>query len=74
MHQVTEGVESTWYYHLSDEDYTRGLCGARTMLCGLSLEQWGTVGHLHERYCGECAKLAALRKSGGDATNGGEDE
>ena len=50
-YQITEGIESTWHYHLSPvgkdargwQGCVQGLCGARTMLTLLPLDQWGTV-------------------------------
>ena len=55
---VTESVHGNWYYHLSIHDkYTKGLCGANTMLTHLPTDMWGTKGHLNERYCKKCEHL-----------------
>ena len=55
---VTEVIEGTWYYHLSyDNKTTRSLCGERVMQTNFSLDSWGHVGHLHERYCEKCKKI-----------------
>src|SRR3990167_551705 len=54
---VTEGVESTWHYHLSeprDGRETWALCGARVMNTTIPISAWGTVGHLRERWCSFC--------------------
>jgi hypothetical protein len=56
---VTEGIESTWHYHISLEDKpTRSLCGVRTMRTNLPMKSWGIVTeHIKEKYCNECRKL-----------------
>ena len=56
---VTEGIESTWYYHISLEDKPiRSLCGKRTMRTSLPVKSWGIVTeHIGEKYCSECKKL-----------------
>ena len=55
---VTEGIEGRWYYHLSDADYYRkALCGKPAMPTSLSIELWGTITHLKERYCEECFRI-----------------
>ena len=55
---ITEGVESTFHYHLSDEKTpTRSLCGKWVMHTDLPMDTWGMVTHLHERYCSECYGL-----------------
>ena len=54
---ITEGVESTWRYHWSVRGSpTRALCGAATMQTSMRPDQWGTTGHLHERYCSTCVE------------------
>ena len=62
--RITERVESTWHYHLShDNDFTRSLCGRRTMQTSLRLEQWDHTPrnyHIPERWCAECARLAGV--------------
>ena len=56
---VTEGIESRWRYHLSNaKGTTRSLCGAKTMHTAMQLSAWGTVSHLNERYCPQCAHQA----------------
>jgi len=57
---VTEGVESTWYYHLSwaDGRNRTALCGASVFATLVPLTAWGHVGHLRERWCSECRRLA----------------
>ena len=32
------------------------------MQCSLPLSLWGFVGHLGERYCSECLKIAGIKK------------
>ena len=56
---ITEGVESTWYYHFSHKDSTvKSLCGKPTMQTNLSKDQWGFVSpHIGERYCKDCERL-----------------
>ena len=55
--RITEGVAGTWFYHLGRGDMV-ALCGAKTMQSNAPLSSWGFVGHLRERYCAECARLA----------------
>jgi hypothetical protein len=56
---MTEGIEGCWRYHLSDPSHTTtGLCGKPTMTCNSPLDNWGYVGHLREKYCEECKRLA----------------
>jgi len=56
---VTEGVESTWHYHLSEEDDAiHSLCGKKTMRTSLGIEKWGTVTHLKEKYCPTCLRIS----------------
>ncbi len=56
---ITEGVEGYWQYHFSNPGKTsRSLCGKATMQTEMTHEQWGFVGHLNEKYCSECEKLA----------------
>ena len=60
---VTEGVESTWYYHLSevkDGRETVAICGARVMHTEVPITAWGFVGHLKERWCKACHEGGAL--------------
>lgn len=56
---VTEGVESTWYYHISEENSpTKSLCGKWVMRTNCRMDSWGFVSpHIGERYCAECRKL-----------------
>jgi len=68
--RVVEGVESTWHYHLRDDEQSpngnrAALCGARVMQTQIPLDYWGKTPkdyHLPEKWCGECARLAALGK------------
>ena len=58
--QITEGIESSWNYHISTDDYTTSLCGKRTMLTSIPLLQWGFTPenyHIPESWCEECGKL-----------------
>jgi hypothetical protein len=59
---VTEGVESTWHYHVSHVDSrTVALCGATVMRTEIPLSAWGVrTEHLRERYCARCAWAAGL--------------
>lgn len=57
--KIVESRSGNWFYHLSDAP--AGLiafCGAPTMDADVSLDSWGFVGHLGERYCAECRRLA----------------
>jgi hypothetical protein len=56
---ITEGVESTWHYHISEEATpTRSLCDKWTMRTNLPMEKWGTVTeHIKEKYCSECYRI-----------------
>jgi len=58
--EIVEGVESTWYYHLSKKDnFTRSLCGARTMITSILPNSWGFRSpHIRQRYCKKCEELA----------------
>ena len=52
---VTEGIEGTWHYHVSKIDSIRkSLCGKSVMPTSLSINSWGTITHLNEKYCREC--------------------
>ena len=67
---VTEGVESTWHYHLSlwvrVSSHTIGqpavvaLCGARVMPTSIPLKAWDTTPtdwHIPESWCKDCHRL-----------------
>lgn len=55
---ITEGVEGYWHYHLSHKDNTKkSLCDCHTMHTSLPLNSWGTITHLHERYCKRCWEI-----------------
>lgn len=57
--RLAEGIHGTWFYHLTrDPRSIRSLCGEQTMYTGCPLSSWGYRGHLNERYCKECEKLA----------------
>jgi hypothetical protein len=58
--KVTEGISSTWYYHLRHEDQRvcESLCGAQVFSTEIPLKTWGLVTHLRERYCKECEDIA----------------
>jgi len=50
--EITEGIEGYYHYHFSEKGkHSIALCGAKTMSTSMSLNQWGFVGHLKERYC-----------------------
>lgn len=58
---VTEGVESTWHYHLShpkDGRETKALCGAQVMNTRIPISAWGCKGHWSERWCATCKAIA----------------
>jgi hypothetical protein len=57
---ICEGISGTWFYHLSEDAGKTALCGARVMPTQIPLRTWGMVGHLHERYCSQCAQLRSL--------------
>ena len=57
--KITEGISGYWFYHFSHpETITKSLCGKQTMRTAMPLSSWGAIGHLRERYCKECEKLA----------------
>lgn len=61
---IVEGVESVWYYHLSEtgRNAKPPLCGQGTMMSTeLPLDTWGLRTHIGEKYCPECDKLARER-------------
>ncbi len=62
--KITEGIESTWHYHLSHDDNTeKSLCGRLTMHTSIPLDRWGKTPpnyHIPEKWCAECQRLAAL--------------
>lgn len=61
---VTEGVESTFHYHLSpDTDPRMGYCGRRTFRTNIPVKAWGAEDHLPSKWCAECAHLAGLKTS-----------
>jgi hypothetical protein len=53
-HEITEGIEGMWHYHISDRNITISLCGKQTMRTNIPFESWGSTGHLKERYCQKC--------------------
>ena len=57
--RIVESRTGNWHYHLSDHlDGLVALCGTKTMHSYAPLDSWGFVGHLGERYCAECRRLA----------------
>ena len=55
---VTEGVQGTWYYHISKKnEFTKSLCGAHAMITSLPLSSWGIKSRLGERFCDQCKSL-----------------
>jgi hypothetical protein len=65
--QVVEGIHGTWFYHLArtQQPRLRALCSDEkpVMHTSAPLSSWGyKSGHLNERYCAECERLA--RESG----------
>ena len=73
LYEVTEGIESTWHYHLSIKGrHTFALCGRKTMKTSLPLAKFG-VGkpapegsQLFGRWCAECQRSRADIPSGDD--------
>lgn len=58
---VVEGISGTWFYHLSKDGKTGhpALCGNKqVMSTSFPVRHWGFVGHLKERYCPDCEKVA----------------
>jgi hypothetical protein len=55
---IREGVRGTWFYHLGRTHDYLSLCGEPSMFTSLPRSTWGHVGHLNERYCRKCKKLA----------------
>lgn len=61
--KVVESITGQWFYHLSPNRRGPALCGyANTMVTHCTLDSWGFRGHLREKYCEKCEKLA--RKKG----------
>lgn len=62
--KVAEGISGMWFYHLSKHDHClKALCGAKTMPTGVPKSSWGFRGHLNERYCKECERLAGQEQT-----------
>ena len=59
---ITEGIESTWHYHLSESDNkTRALCGKQTMPTNFPITNWGLKDkHIGQCYCKKCEELGKL--------------
>lgn len=55
---VRESIHGTWFYHLGRKDEYKALCGKPSMPTKIPRSAWGHVGHLKERYCAECKRLA----------------
>lgn len=56
--RVAEGVHGTFYYHLHNPKAHRGLCGDKVMYTSIPVSAWGTVTHIHERWCSRCVTAA----------------
>ena len=66
LYEVTEGIESTWHYHLSIRGrHTFALCGRKTMKTSLPLSQFGKGkaapdgAGINGRWCQECQRSRA---------------
>lgn len=60
---ISEGVEGYYFYHISPDDSpTKSLCGKTVMPTQIPVSTWGFKGHLNERYCAECEKLAMFKE------------
>ena len=58
--RIVEGVESVWYYHLSEtgENGKSALCGNKdVMTTSIPLSTWGHVSHINEGYCKKCEEI-----------------
>ncbi len=56
---VTEGVESTWRYHISEkgESAHTSLCASHVMYSGIPLTDWDSTPedyHIREHWCKKC--------------------
>ena len=56
---VTEGVESTWHYHISEkgESAHTSLCWSHVMYTGIPLTDWDSTPegyHIREHWCPKC--------------------
>ena len=56
---VTEGVESTWHYHISEEgqDAHMSLCRSLVMSTSIPLTNWDKTPedyHIREHWCEKC--------------------
>ncbi len=61
---ISEGVMGYFYYHISPNNtLTKSLCGKTVMPTQIPVNTWGIVGHLNERYCKECEKLALFNEA-----------
>jgi hypothetical protein len=56
MFIVTEGIESMWSYHISNDDNPYySLCGKEVMPTHLSLKSWGIESkHIPKSFCYDC--------------------
>ncbi len=56
-YKIRESIHGNWYYHIALDG--KPLCGEKyTMVTMLSINSWGIVSHLKERYCKKCEELA----------------
>ena len=55
-YKIRESIHGNFYYHIALDD--NPLCSEEyTMITSIPIKAWGTVSHLHERYCKKCDKL-----------------
>lgn len=59
---ITEGVEGYFHYHLSHHNKrARALCGRQVMSTMIPLGYWGSITHLREKWCAECARKGGIK-------------
>ena len=59
--RIVEGVESVWYYHLSEigKNYEPALCGRKEVMhTEIPLSNWNKKGgNVPSSYCTECGRI-----------------
>lgn len=71
LYEVTEGIESTWHYHLSIRGrHTFALCGRKTMKTSIPLAHFGKGkaapdgSEISGRWCKDCQIVRADQPPG----------
>ena len=64
---IVEGIESTWHYHLADEDSYISYCGRKVMLTSIPLSNWNSTPenyHIPEKWCAKCWEYGQGEREG----------